>query len=44
MEAIHFEDIGADGSVILNWILLKYHGREWTRLISLRIGPSVGLL
>jgi len=26
----HLEDIGIDGRVILEWILLKYSGRVWT--------------
>jgi len=35
------KDPGVDGGVIiLRWIVRKWDGRAWTRLISLRIGTG----
>jgi hypothetical protein len=36
----HLEDIGVDGTIILQWIL----GNVWTRSMWLRIGSSGGTL
>jgi len=40
----HSQDLGVDGSLILQWILGKYGGKVWTGFILLRIGTSGGLL
>jgi hypothetical protein len=34
---IHLEDLGIDGKIIIKWILKKWGGEAWTRLIWLRI-------
>jgi hypothetical protein len=38
------KDLGVGGRIIFNWILRKYDGAVWTRLIWLRTGTSGGLL
>jgi hypothetical protein len=43
-ERDHSENLGADGKVILEYILGKYGGNVWTGFIWLRIGTSGGLL
>jgi hypothetical protein len=40
----HLEDLGADGNIILEWMLGKYCGRMWTGCIWVRIETSGGLL
>jgi hypothetical protein len=39
----HFEDLGIDRNIILEWILAKYVGRLWAAFICLRIATSGGL-
>jgi hypothetical protein len=43
-EGDHSEDLGVDGKIILDWILGKKDGREWTGCIWLRTRISGGLL
>jgi hypothetical protein len=38
------EDLGIDGKIILERILGKYGGKDWTGFIWLRIGTSGGFL
>jgi hypothetical protein len=40
----HSEDLGVDGRIILEWILGKGGGKEWTGFMWLRIGTSIGIL
>jgi hypothetical protein len=40
----HLEDLGTDGSIILEQILGKQGGKVWTRCIWLRTGTSDRLL
>jgi len=40
----HLEDLGADGTIILEWILRKLGRKLWTGFIWLTIGTSGGLL
>jgi hypothetical protein len=40
----HSEDLGVDGKIILEWILEKCGGKEWTGCMWLRIGTNGGLL
>jgi hypothetical protein len=37
---IPLEDLGVNERIILEWILEKYGGKEWTGCIWLRIGTS----
>jgi hypothetical protein len=39
-ESDHLEDIGVEATIILKWMLNRYDGRTWTRLIwfSIKIG------
>jgi hypothetical protein len=41
---IRYEDLFVGGVIILEWILKRYNGVIWTRLIWLRIGTIGGLL
>jgi hypothetical protein len=43
-EDITLEDLGIDGKVILECILRKCGGKEWTRFIWLRTGTGGELL
>jgi hypothetical protein len=43
-ERDHWEDIDVGGWTILKWIIDRYDGMVWIRLIWLRIGTSGGLL
>jgi hypothetical protein len=36
----HFEDLGVDGRIILEWILGKLGGKEWTRFTFHRVGTN----
>jgi hypothetical protein len=38
------EDLGADGKIILEWILGKWGGKMWTGWFWLRLGTSGELL
>jgi len=38
------EDLGADGSTVLEWILVKLDGKGWTECIWLRVVISGRLL
>jgi hypothetical protein len=40
----HFEDLGREGKVILEWILRKLGGKVWTGCIWLRIGSGSALV
>jgi hypothetical protein len=40
MRRDHSEDLGADGRIILEWILGKWGGKVWNRRIWLEIGIS----
>jgi hypothetical protein len=40
----HLENLGVDGTIILEWILEKYVGRVWNGFIWLWIGTSGGIL
>jgi hypothetical protein len=40
----HSEGLGADGKIILEWILGKEGAKVWTRFIWLKIRTSGGLL
>jgi len=40
----HSEELGVDGKIILEWILVKKGGKVWTGFIWLRAGTSGGLL
>jgi hypothetical protein len=40
----HFEDLGVDRMIILEWISGKWGGRVWTGFNWLRIGTSGGIL
>jgi hypothetical protein len=37
------EDLGVDGSIILESVLKKWDERTWTGLIWFRLGKNVGL-
>jgi hypothetical protein len=37
------EDLGVDGRIILDWILGKWVGKEWTAIIWLRITSIDGI-
>jgi hypothetical protein len=43
-ERDHWKDLDIGGKMILTWILAKYDGFVWTRLIWLRIGITGELL
>jgi hypothetical protein len=43
-EIDHLEDKGADGRIILEWILGKWDGKLCSEFIWLKIGTSGGLL
>jgi hypothetical protein len=43
-EGDHLEDTGADGRIILKWIIEKWVKRAWTGSIWLGIGTGGGLL
>jgi hypothetical protein len=43
-ERDHFEDLGIDGKIILEWILGKEGGIVWTGCVWLWIGTSGGFL
>jgi hypothetical protein len=40
----NFEDVRADGRIILNLILRKQYGRSWTRFFWVRIEASIVLI
>jgi len=40
----HLEDVGVDGGIILECVLLKWGGKVWSRLNWLRTETSGGLL
>jgi len=40
----HSEELGVDGSVLLEWILGKQYEKTWTGVIWLRIGTNSHLL
>jgi hypothetical protein len=40
----HSKDLGADGRIILEWILEKNGAKVWTGCIWFRIGTSGGSL
>jgi hypothetical protein len=43
MEETHLEGLGADGGMLLEWILEKWSGKVWIGFIWLRIGrPAFG--
>jgi hypothetical protein len=42
-ERDHLEELGVDGSIILEWILKKLVVRKCTGLIWLRVGKSGGI-
>jgi len=39
----HSEDVGVDGSIILEWFSEKLGGKAWTECICVRTGTSDGL-
>jgi len=39
----HFEDLGMDGKITLQWVLGKQSGKIWNRFIWLRIGTNGGV-
>ena len=43
-ERDHLEELGVDGSIILESVLKKWDERTWTGLIWFRLGKNVGLL
>lgn len=43
-EQTNFEDVRADGRIILKLILRKEYGRSWTQFIWVRIEARNGLL
>ena len=43
-ERDHLEDLGVDGRIILRWILRKWNGDAWARLVWLRTGTGGGHL
>ena len=38
------EKLGVDGTITLKWIFMRWDGKTWTGLLSLRIGAGGGLL
>jgi len=40
MERDHFEDLGIDGSILLEWIFKTWEEEAWSGLIWLRIMTS----
>jgi len=40
----HSDDLGVDGTIVLEWFLGKWGGKLWTGCIWLRMGNSDRLL